>query len=296
MHITRFHRRTRSNYERHVLGYRWVAWSCVVLAAILVLTGACTGTGVAQTNEAARPIGEPLLGHGTLGVFSVAFSPDGNILASADDVNVTLWDVATRKPIGEPLSGHRSNVSSVAFSLDGKTLASGSLDATVRLWSIVTHRTIGEPLRAHTSGGDPTYGDAVYSVAFSPDGKTLAAGSADHTVRLWDVATRTPIGKPLSGHAFGVRCVAFSPDGRVLASASNDGTLRLWDVASRQALGEPLRVDRSSNRDTVYGVAFSPDGKMLASADSDGMVHLWDVATHKPMGFPLRGQSGRASC
>ena len=68
-------------------------------------------------------------------------------------------------------------------------------------------------------------------MAFSPDGKTLATGNADDTVRLWDVATHRQIGRPLTGHTEPVNSVAFSPDGKTLASGSDDGTVRLWDVA-----------------------------------------------------------------
>ena len=69
-------------------------------------------------------------------------------------------------------------------------------------------------------------------MAFSPDGKTLASGSAAHTVRLWDVATGRPKGSPLTGHTDSVISVAFSPDGKTLASGSFDNTIRLWDVAN----------------------------------------------------------------
>ncbi len=67
-------------------------------------------------------------------------------------------------------------------------------------------------------------------MAFSPDGKILATGSSDHTVRLWDVATRTAIGRPLTGHTDWVLSVAFSPDGKLLATSSTDGTVRLWHL------------------------------------------------------------------
>ena len=81
----------------------------------------------------------------------------------------------------------------------------------------------------------PAHTDAVLSVAFSPDGKTLASAGRDHTVRLWNVATHRQIGRPLTGHTLAVTSVAFSPNGKTLASASVDGTVRLWDVATNKA-------------------------------------------------------------
>jgi WD40 repeat protein len=97
--------------------------------------------------------------------------------------------------------------------------------------------------------------------------------SEDQTVRLWDVATRQPLGKPLEGHTNYVLSVGFSPDGKTLASASKDYSVRLWDVATRQPLGKPLEGHTSY----VWSVAFSPDGKTLASASEDKTVRLWDV-------------------
>jgi len=93
----------------------------------------------------------------------------------------------------------------------------------VRLWDVATGRQIGEPHAGHAG--------PVYSVAFSPDSKTLASGGFDRTVQLWDVATGRQIGNPLTGHTNWVFSVAFSPDGKTLASGSLDGTVRLWDVA-----------------------------------------------------------------
>ncbi len=115
----------------------------------------------------------------------------------------------------------------------------------------------------------------------------LATASTDGTVRLWDVASRRPLGEPLTGHSDGVRSVAFSPDGAMLATASADGTVRLWDVASRRPLGDPL----TGHSDGVLSVAFSPDGAMLATASADETVRLWDVASRQPLGEPLTGHT-----
>jgi WD40 repeat protein len=125
----------------------------------------------------------------------------------------------------------------------------------------------------------------VNSVAFSPDGRTLASASHDNTVRLWDAATGRAT-QTLKGHSNWVQSVAFSPDGRTLASASSDQTVRLWNAATGRAT-QTLKGHSYG----VNSVAFSPDGRTLASASDDDTVRLWDAATGRAT-QTLKGHSG----
>ena len=260
-------------------------------------------------------------------VLSVAFSPDGNTLASGDyDKNVTLWDVKTGQPINK-LSGHSDIVRTLAFSLDGKTLASGSADKTIILWNVETGQ-LRDQLRGHSDlinslsfsldgstlasgSGDTTiilwdmnqlqpisrllsgytHEGPILSIAFSLDGKTLASGSYDKTIMLWDIEKGQSIGgQPLLGHTDIVRSVAFSPDGETLASGSNDKTIILWDVEKRKAIGHPW----SGHSAPVASVAFSPDGSMMASGSEDKTIILWDVVKHQAI-VTLSGHSDSIS-
>ncbi|MFN7900958.1 MAG: WD40 repeat domain-containing protein, partial [Synechococcaceae cyanobacterium] len=129
----------------------------------------------------------------------------------------------------------------------------------------------------------------VRSLAFSPDGRTIATASVDTTVRLWEVKSGSPIGAPLKGHDRPVTSVAFSRDGRTIASAGGDAsgeeTVRLWDAKSGSPIGAPLKGPGVA----VSSVAFSPDGRMIASASDDRTLRLWDVKSGSPIGAPLKG-------
>jgi WD40 repeat protein len=163
-----------------------------------------------------KELATPLRGDGTPGR-SVAFSADGRTLAlAASDSTARLWDVDARKPAGAAHSP--DGVQSVALSPDGRTLAFGTVNGAVRLWDRQAHKLLGE-LRAR---------GRVESLAFSSDGRTLAAAGSDE-VRLWDVRSRTQLGRALAAHHGSVFAVAFSPDGRTFASAGADGRVRLWE-------------------------------------------------------------------
>ncbi|MEL6438181.1 MAG: NB-ARC domain-containing protein [Cyanobacteria bacterium J06621_8] len=214
-------------------------------------------------------------GHSNM-VNSIVFHPQGGILASGSyDQSIKLWDLKTYQCV-KTLQGYSNQALAVTFSPDAQTLVSGGHDEKIRLWDIKTGKVV-RTLHEHTNW--------VFSVAFSQNcsastlkksGKrVLASGSADKTIKIWDVSTGKVI-KTLQGHEAAVRSIIFASDGQTIASGSDDGTIRIWDIDT----GRNLKILREHQAE-IWSIALNPDGRILASASIDGTVKLWEVQTGK---------------
>jgi WD40 repeat protein len=249
---------------------------------------------------------------------AAAASPDGRYLAAAELNSVQVWDTEAGTA-GPALVGGESGVGGLAISPDGRRVAAGDFDGVVRFWDTATRQQYRDPvdtgglindiawsrdgtllavattsdltLRDLADRDRPvrTLSDGATTVAFSADGRFVAANDGEQSARIWDTGTGALRAGPLAGHTDSVTALAFSPDGGLLATGSEDQSVRLWESSTGRPHGDALnghtgRLDR---------VAFSPDGELLASAATDGIVQLWDVAEGRPHGAPMIAHNDR---
>ncbi len=254
--------------------HKWLFYT--LLLPLMVSVSACTTTATLEPQTSLMPIttanvlqmvGTSSLQGSMTWVSSLAWSPDGVLLAAGSTGTVHLFEAATgtERMVLSRSSG--TTVDALAFHPAGSLIAYYS-EGTVQLSDI---RTASEPREVSQSPG------WVRSLAFSPDGSLLLSGGISRVpsipfLQLWDTGTGGPVLRfDQSNNVLGV---AFSPDGMLVASSGDDGIVRIWDSRSGGLLFELV-----GHKGHVKGLAFSPNGGLLASGSMDGAVRLWDVPT-----------------
>src|SRR5262249_22346273 len=198
-------------------------------------------------------------------VTAVVFSPDGKLLATGCYGRVTIWDLAKGEPV-RVLTSVLGAVNDLRFSSDGKILAVAggqpSAKGDLRLFSVGEWKLLGT-LAGHE--------DQVASVCFSPDGKHLASGRYDKTVRIWHVANRQ-VEQTFTGHSDFVHAVAFSTDGKQLASASKDRAVKVIDATTGKSL-----LTMSDRNDDALSLAWHPKDAVLVASGLEPGLTWWDA-------------------
>lgn len=247
-----------------------------------------------------RQIKHPLVGN-TTWVTSLAYSPDGRYLASGSmDGMIVIWDTETDSLYKQPLIGHTQQVSTLVFSPDGKLLVSTSFDGNIAFWDLDSHALISLQRLISVTSADYL---ASGTIAFSPDGRTLAVSSVLNqnaetsdtflsSITLWDVATRRPVRQLSQGPNVPVYKLVFDKTGRTLIANYYDNTTVIWDINAQRRTGVQLP---QVHREWVRSVAVSPDGHFVASGSYDGSIGIWDVTTGKLVGQPLVSRYGGVS-
>ncbi|WNG60069.1 PQQ-binding-like beta-propeller repeat protein [Archangium gephyra] len=208
------------------------------------------------------------------GAEQIALSQDGTVLVSTSSTGVYLRDPSTLQVVGAPLPlPPETSLWGPALSPDGRILAVAS-GTDILLWDTTQRKSLGRL--------PPRHLDTVMTLAFSPDGATLASAGMDGYVILWDIEKHEPRGDPLvQPDGAKVFSLAFKPGGHTLASGDSKGRIMLWDLASRQ----PHLVPRQMHSGPILSLAFSPDGKKLASGGADSHVSLWELQSDKSTAF-----------
>ncbi|MFI1915059.1 WD40 repeat domain-containing serine/threonine protein kinase [Nocardia sp. NPDC020380] len=219
-----------------------------------------------------QPLGDAFRA-GTQALTAVAVSPDNASLVTAGDGGIGFWDLQSRQPLGDAIDMGDDRVWGIAFTPDSSTVAiSGQLRVPgVLLYDMHSHAQTGE-----LAGPDKMY---YFSVAISPDGRTLAAGDGHGVIRVWDTSTQQLLGELNCEAKVDISTLAFSLDGRTLAAGSGglvtrgDTRIWLWDVVSRNKIRDPL----TGHGDKVRAVVFAPDGSTLVSGSADSTIRFWDL-------------------
>ncbi|BBZ46475.1 nSTAND1 domain-containing NTPase [Mycobacterium parmense] len=222
---------------------------------------------------------------------TVAVSADGRVVAAGtEEGTVQVWNITDPQPMprSDP-QAHQGRVSGVALSRDGRLLASSGVDGFVDLSN-------SDGTGAVRMGWKPA--GAVFTVAFDHAADRLAAGGADGSLRIWDVAkvapgeTNPPVVTQPDAHRDGVMSVAFSPDDHLVASGGADNTVSLWDSERLGRQWQSPTHGAQGHTAAVTSVAFNAEGTKLVSGSNDKTVQLWDVARRQRIGDPLIGHQG----